>query len=157
MALRWLFLLVLATSCTPRLRYTTDAEAAATGIVMRVSSVNLQSGGEICLHNSRSIPYFVTAPANHCSVFLQLYDAQRQRLMTNRAFKIICNHAPILLLSGDSIRYGLESPSNYHNDQELLKARYFEVIYQGNITPQRDAKRAQRFIRYTFRRSGSIE
>jgi hypothetical protein len=159
MVLRCLFLLILATGCTPRLRYATEAEATATGIVMRIRHVNGQSGGEMSLHNTSPTPYFLTAPY-HCSVYLFLYDAQHQILMPNRKVKRYCNPAdagPISLVSGDSIHYSLESPRNNHDDQELLKARYFEVIYQGNITPQRDAKRAQRFSQYTFKTTGSIE
>jgi len=159
MALRCLFLLVLVTSCTPRLRYATEAESTATGIVMRIKHVNGQSGGEMSLHNTSPTPYFLTAPY-HCSVYLSLYDAQHQRLTPNRKVKRYCNPAdagPIPLVSGDSIRYSLESPRNDHDDQELLKARYFEVIYQGSITPQQDAKRVQRFIRYTFKTTGSIK
>ena len=155
----WLLSLALVTGCSPRLRFATEDEAAATGVTLRVRHINGRTGGEMSLHYIGTAACFITNP-NRCAVYLDFYDAQHQPLMPNRKVKQACNPLDtglVKLAPGDSMRYVLESPRNKYDDQELLRARYFKVIYEGSIVPHRDAKRAQRFTRYTFKATGRIE
>lgn len=159
MLVRWLLACALLPGCAPQLRYATEAQAAATGVQVRTRLVTVRSGGELTVRNAGTRPYFLTRPY-HCSVYLFLYDAQHRPLMPNRKVKRYCNAAeagPAWLEPGDSIRYALESPRDNHDEDELRKARFFEVVYQGSITTQRDAPRAQRFTRYTFKTTGFID
>ncbi|GAA4037543.1 hypothetical protein GCM10022409_23270 [Hymenobacter glaciei] len=159
MFVRWLLVCALLPGCAPALRFATEAEAAATGVLVHTRHVNVRSGGELTVRNAGTRPYFLTRPY-HCSVYLFLYDAQHQPLMPNRKVKRYCNPAeagPAWLAPGDSIRYAIESPSGDHDEAELRKARFFEVVYQGSITTQRDAPRTQRFTWYTFKTTGTLD
>ena len=95
-----------------------------------------------------------------CSVYLTLYDAHHQVLQPNWKVKRLCNPAdagPGRLAPGDSLRYALESPHGKYDEEELRKARSFDVLYQGHIWPQQEAKRAQRRLLYTLKIARTIE
>lgn len=143
---------VLLASCASVPRYGTEAEAVATGVVLRARHVSV-SGGEVTVRNAGSRPCFVTNPY-HCSVDLRLLDAQGQPLVPNRKVKRFCDPAedvPRFLGPGDSIRYALENPRENHDAEELRKARSFEVLYQGLISPTEwDARRPRHLSRYTI-------
>ncbi|MBF9239746.1 hypothetical protein I2I05_20300 [Hymenobacter sp. BT683] len=149
----------LLSGCTPPLRLATQAEAAATGVQVPTQHATGQSGGELTVRNAGPRPCFLTRPY-HCSVYLFLYDAQHRPLLPNRKVKRYCNPAeagPVGLAPGDSIRNTLESPRDNHDEDELRNARFFEVVYQASITTQLHAPRSQRFTRYTFKVTGTVE
>jgi hypothetical protein len=67
-------------------------------------------------------------------------------------------NVPRRLGPGDSIRYALGNPRLIYGEEELRKARSFEVIYQGIIAPQVwNARRTHRFLTYTLKTSGTID
>jgi len=154
----WLLPVVLLTHCTPHLRTATDAQAAVTGVVLRVARVNAHTGGVLHLVNTGRSPYLVTRPAP-CSAYLTLYNAQRQRIKPNEWVKRPCppSGGPVLLAPGDSIGYALPVPQAKHDEQELRKARSFEVVYYGHIWPSHQSKRAQRVMEYQLKFVGIVE
>lgn len=159
MFVRWFFVCISLSSCAPGVRYATDAESAATGVVLRAQLVAGGAGGELTLHNTGTRPCFITNPYS-CSVYVTLRDAQGQPLMPLRKVKRYCDrteNVPHRLGPGDSIRYTLGNLRLNHDEEELRKARSFEVIYQGIIAPQIwNARRTHRFLTYTLKTSGTI-
>ena len=154
--------LVLLASCASVPCYATEAEAAGTGVVLRARHISV-SGGGLTVRNVGTRPCFVTNPY-HCSVYLRLLDAQGQPLMPNRKVKRFCDPAedvPRFLGPGDSIRYALENPRGNHDEEELRKARSFEVLYQGIISPKEwDARRPRhlsRYAIYTLKTNGALD
>jgi hypothetical protein len=155
----WGLACVLLPGCVPTPRFATETEAAMTGVVLHAQHVTV-SGGGLTVHNVGTRPFFITNPY-HCSVYLTLYDAQHQPLMPNRKEKRYCDPAearPVWLGPGDSIRYALESPRKNHDEEELRKARFFEVVYQGIISPKAwDGRWPRRVQRYTLKTSGAVD
>lgn len=155
----WVLASLLLLGCAPKPRFETETEAALTGVVLRAPHVTV-SGGELTVRNAGTHPLFVTNPY-HCSVYLTLYDAQHRPLMPNRKEKRYCDPAearPVLLSPGDSIRYALESPPKNHDEEELRKARFFEVVYQGIIASKTwEAHRPRRVHFYTLKTSGGVD
>jgi hypothetical protein len=160
MLVGWLFVCTFLSGCAPGVRYATEAESAATGIVLLARHVTGRPGGELTLRNAGTRPCFITNPY-HCSVYLTLLNAQGQPLMPNRKVKRFCDPAenvPRLLPPGDSIRYALENPRWNHDEEELRKARFFEVVYQGIISPQTwNVRQGHRPTTYTLKTSGAID
>jgi hypothetical protein len=168
---RW-FLWVVASSCcsgcAPGVRYATDAESAATGLVLRVRHLSRESGGEMTLVNAGPGPCFVSPPSP-CTVVVLRYDAQHQRVHPNHTFGFRCgNLVPgqaQRLGPGDSIRYALNAPREDYNENDLRQARSFAVSYQGCVSAQawnvrqvhRSASYWRKFPRYTFEATGPVE
>lgn len=155
----WVLACVLLPGCALGPRYATETEAAMTGVVLRAPHVTV-SGGGLLVSNVGPRPCFITNPY-HCSVYLTLYDAQHRPLMPNRKEKRYCDPAEarrVWLGPGDSIRYALESPRQNHDDEELREARFFEVVYQGIISPKVwQAHRPRRVQLYTLKTSGAVD
>jgi len=159
MSRKWcLLLFVLVTHCMPRLRTATDAQVAATGVVLRVARVNAHTGGVVYFLNTSPTPYLLTRPYS-CTVYLTLYDAQLQQVRPKQWVKRPCppSGGPVLLAPGDSIGYTLPPPQAKHDEQELRQARSFEVLYYGHIWPQQKSKRAQRVVEYRLKLVGLVE
>jgi len=154
----WLLSVALLTHCTPRLRTATDAQAAATGVVLRVARINAHTDGVLYLLNTSTSPYLLTRPGL-CTTYLTLYDAQLQQIKRNEWVKHPCppSGGPVLLAPGDSIGYALPAPQAKHDEQELRKARSFEVLYYGHIWPQQKSKRAQRVVEYKLKLVGLVD
>jgi hypothetical protein len=154
----WLLSFVLVTHCVPRIHPATEAQAAATGVVLRMAHFNVRTGGVLWLINASTTPYVLTRPYP-CSVYIDLYDAQHQALKRNRWVKFPCppSGGPALLAPGDSVRYDLPSPQHKHDEEELRKATSYEVVYFGHIRPQQGSKRAQRILEYRLKITGSVE
>jgi hypothetical protein len=150
---------VLLAGCARGPRFATETEAAMTGLVLRAPHVTV-SGGALTVRNAGTRPCFLTNPY-HCSVYLTLYDAQHRPLLPNRKEKRYCDPAkagPILLAPGDSMRYTLESPRKNHDEEQLRKARFFAVVYQGLIAPKAwDTHRPRRVKLYTLKTSGAVD
>ena len=155
----WGLASVLLPGCARGPRFAAETEAAMTGVVLRAPHVTV-SGGGLTVRNAGTRPFFLTNPC-HCSVYLTLYDAQHRPLMPSRKEKRYCDPAearPVLLSPGDSIRYTLDSPRKNHDEEELRKARFFEVVYQGIIAPKAwDAHRPRRVQLYTLKTSGAVD
>jgi hypothetical protein len=170
--LRRRFLWVVAGSlfsgCAPSVRFATDAESAATGLVLRVRRLSVESDGEMTLVNAGQGPCFVSPPSP-CTVVVLRYDAQHQRLNLNHTFKRICSDLvpglALRLAPGDSIRYALTAPRVDYNENNLRQARFFAVSYQGCVSAQawdaqrvhRSSRYSRRFPRYTVKATGPIE
>jgi hypothetical protein len=149
---------VLLANCASVPRYATEADAVETGVVLRARHVNV-AGGELTVRNAGTRPCFVTNPY-HCSVYLTLHNAQHEPLAPNRKVKRRCDPDeahPVRLGPGDSIRYALESPRADHDEAELRKARFFEVVYQGVISPKEWPPRRPRHLSlYTLKTNGAL-
>jgi hypothetical protein len=153
--MRWWWLGALLASCAPRVRYATEADAAASGVVLRAWHVNVRSGGELTLVNTGPRPCFVARPYG-CCVFVRFYDEQHQQVKPAR--KRPCRPpgqaGPAPLGPGDSLRYALGPHLELYTAEALAQARYYEVGYEGTISPKR---RARRFPLFKLNTVGAIE
>lgn len=156
----WLLAGVLLPGCAPKVRYGTESESTAFGLVLRVRHLSVPSGGELLVRNMGPRPCFLARPA-HCSVFVRLGDAQH-RPLNHRPVDTTCKPGDpgqaVRLNPGDSIRYALDTHAGDYRADDLPNARTFEVVYQGTVSAvEWDAQRPRRFTRHTFKASGTLD
>lgn len=152
---------LLLPNCAPQLRYATAAETAAVGVDLHVRHLSVRSGVEVVLRNAGTRPYFLARP-DHCSVFVQLDDAQHRELPHGtRCTTCPVNGDPdtsVWLEPGDSLRYALDSQAFGYRPEDLPRARTFEVVYQGTVAAQEwDAQQVHRIVRHTLKASGTLD